>query len=137
MTVTVPKTGDLKGFSESLSFAQIDEVQEVMESDQVYINASTAEMSMYGALMKANPKLTPSEEVCKSVKNVATHGAETIDGIARMAEVVRRGDGGTATALKANLDTIAADKSQMQQNLDESLKVPQAACKAAFPKMGL
>lgn len=133
----VPKEGDLKAFSEKLSGEQLDVIESMMKDSQNYISASTMQMSMYGAMLKNNSALKPSEQVCEEVKDLSTYGKETIHEMTRMAEVVRRADGGTATALKANLEANARDASQMQQGLDESLKVPQQACKAAFPKMGM
>ena len=137
MPPKITKETDLKSLAARLTLDGLDEVRDVMMNDQKWLNTATIELSMHSAALKANPHLVPGKEVCATVNNVAGLGTQTIAGIARMAEVLRHGEKGSTEPLAVSLQTISQDAAQMEQGLDEALKVPQAACNAAFPKIGM
>lgn len=130
MPPNITKETDLKSLASRLTEAGLDEVNEVLQGDQEWVNASTIELSMYGQALKANPHLSPNKEICAQVHQVASLGTETIEGMARMAEVLRRGDKTIpAQDLQKNLDTIAVEATQMKTSLEGALQIPQQACK--------
>lgn len=135
MPPKITKDTDLKSLAARLTLDGLDEVHDVMMSDQEWVNTATLELSMHSETLKAHPGIAPSEEICDRVKQVASLGTETIEGIARMAEVLRHGDKGSPEALAASLQTISQDAAQMKQGLDEALKLPSQAC--FIPKISM